>query len=163
MNSNDRRLTTEERMLDAYLKQYKYCIRRKKVLEKRRKEIVNEFENPLSGMSYDGMPRGSSSNVGCASLSFQLDEISGRIKEQLDQSVKVLTEIMETMEFLDKNSMEREIMECRYIDCMNWNDICNTINMARSPATRHWRKGLQKMLEFKRVQKIVKEYDQSKC
>lgn len=158
MDQNDRRLTEDERLLDAYLKQYKCCMRRKRALERRRNEIVGEFENPLSGISYDGMPHGSSPNVGCAALSFKLDEISSRIKNQLDQSVKILTEIMETMEFLEENTIEREIMESRYIDRMNWDDICKNVNMTRSPVMRHWRAGLRKMLEFKKIQKIVKEY-----
>ena len=42
----------------------------------------------------DGMPKGSSSGVGCAALSFRLDEINTRIKEQMENAERVLVDIM---------------------------------------------------------------------
>lgn len=154
-------LNEDALVLDRYLNQYMRCIRRKRMLEHRRADIVREFDSPLSGVSYDGMPRGSSSGVGCAALSFRLDEIDTKIKEQLDKSVKVLAEIMSMIDFLPENSMERAIIEHRYIDRMKWWQICKEENISRTPATNYWRRGLYMLLEFKKVQQIVKEYAQS--
>lgn len=158
MNKYDEQLSEEALVLDRYLNQYVRCIRRKRILERRRKEIIREFDFPLSGVSYDGMPHGSSSGVGCAALSFRLDDIDTKIKEQVDKSIKVLAEIMDVIEFLPENSTERAIIEHRYIDRLRWWQICKEENISRTPATNYWRKGLYALLEFKKVQQIVEEY-----
>ena len=159
MKKYEEQLSGEAILLDRYLSQYKNCIKRKKSLEGRRNEIIKEFDHPLTGISYDGMPRGSGVGPGCAALSFRLDEIETRIREQMSKSVKLLTEIMDVIEFLPENSTERAIIEHRYIDRMNWGWICRAEHLSRTPATRYWRKGLYKLLEFKKVKKILKEYE----
>lgn len=158
MKKYEEQLSTEALLLDQYLYQYKRCISRKKSLERRRRDIVKEFNHPLTGVSYDGMPRGNGNGVGCAALSFRLDEIDTMITDQMDKSVKVLTEIMKVIEFLPENSMERSIIEHRYIDRMEWKQICREEHISRTPATRHWRKGLYELLEFKKVQQIIREF-----
>lgn len=159
MKRCDEKLSDEAVLLNQYLSQYKHCIRRKRDLERRRSEIIFEFNNPLSGVSYDGMPGGSGESLGCAALSFRLDEINTSIREQIDKSVKVLAEIMAVIEFLPENSTERSIIEHRYIDRMSWYQICKAENLSRTPATNYWRKGLYSLLEFKKVQQVVHEYE----
>lgn len=155
------KLTEEAVLLNSYLSQYRRCIERKKFLEKRRNDIIREFDNPLKGMSCDGMPHGSSEGTGCAALSFRLDEINTKIREQIDKATKILTEIMDVIEFLPENSVEREIIEHRYLDGYNWGKTCRAENISRTPATKYWRKGLYKLLEFEKVKKILKEYAQA--
>ncbi len=161
MTRNDEQLSDDALALDRYLNQYKRCIRRKRILERRRDEIVKEFDHPLTGINYDGMPHGSGSGVGCAAISFRLDEIDTKIQEQIEKSIKVLAEIMNVIEFLPENSTERAIIEHRYIDRLKWWQICKEENLSRTPANNYWRKGLNALLEFKKVQKIVAEYRKS--
>ena len=159
MKKYDEQLSTDALLLDKYLFQYKRCIKKKRDLEVRREEILREFDSPLTGVSYDGMPHGSGEGVGCAALSFRLDEIETRIKEQMNKSVRVLTQIMDVIEFLPENSTERSILEHRYIDRWSWRKICNEEHLSRTPATKYWRKGLYNLLEFKKIQQIVHEYE----
>lgn len=159
MKKHEEQLSTEALLLDRYLGQYKHCIRRKRALERRRDEIIKEFDYPIGGVKYDGMPRGSNEGVGCAALSYRLDEIDTRIKEQIDKAVKILAGIMNIIEFLEKNSMERLIIEHRYIDRMSWARICNEVHLSRTPATKYWRKALYDLLEFKKIQQIIADYD----
>lgn len=159
MKKYEEKLTEDALLLDQYLSQYRRCLGRKKTLENRRLEIEREFYSPLSGINYDGMPHGSGTNMGCAALSFKLDEINTRIKEQSSKSVKILAEIMDIIEFLPENSTERSIVEHKYIDRKSWNQICKIEHLSRTPATRHWRKGLYHLLEFKKVQQILHEYE----
>ena len=159
MKKYEEKLTPEANVLNEYLSQYKYCVNRKKSLEHRRNEIIKEFDHPLKGTTYDGMPRGSGTSVGCASLSYRLDEIVTRIEEQTDEAVKVLVDIMNVIEFLAENSRERIIIEHKYIDRFSWDRICREEHISRTPATNHWRKGLYKLLEYKKVQQIVKRYE----
>lgn len=159
MKKYEEQLSQDALLLDQYLYQYRGCINRKKSLERRRRDIVREFDYPLSAVSYDGVPRSSGPGVGCAALSFRLDEIDTRIKDQMEKSIKILAEIMEVIEFLPENSIERSIIEHRYIDRMEWKQICREEHISRTPATRHWRKGLYELLEFKKVQRIVREFE----
>lgn len=159
MKKHEEQLSPEALLLDQYLNQYKRCIGRKRALERRREEIIREFDYPLGSVNYDGMPHGSGEGVGCAALSYRLDEINTHIKEQLHKSVKVLANIMDVIGFLPENSMERSIFEHRYIDRMSWERICNEVHLSRTPATKHWKKGLYELLEFKKIQQIVSEYD----
>ena len=100
MKKYDEQLSPEALMLHRYLSQYKQCIARKRTLELRQKEIREEFNHPLKGISYDGMPHGNGVSVGCASLSYQLDEIQTELKDQMQKSIQVLSEIMDILKFL---------------------------------------------------------------
>lgn len=162
IRKTESRLTDEAELLNQYLSQYKYCIGKKKSLERRRAEIIQEFDSPLGAVKMDGMPRGSGSGVGCAAISFRLDEIDTRIKEQIETSAKVLTDIMNVIDFLPENSLERSIIESRYIDRYDWNRVCQENHISRTPATKSWRKGLYMLLEFKKVKQILREYEDGK-
>lgn len=156
------RLTDEAELLNQYLSQYKYCICKKKSLERRRAEISQEFDSPLGMVRMDGMPKGSSSGAGCAAISFRLDEIDARIKEQIEKTAKILSDIMNIIDFLPENSLERSIIENRYIDRYSWDWVCRENHISRTPATKSWRKGLYMLLEFKKVKQILKEYQDGK-
>lgn len=153
------RLTDEAELLNDYLNRYKHCILKKRILEKRRIEIAQEFDNPLPPLIMNGMPKGGNSSVGCAALSFLMDEINSRIQEQSETSAKILTDIINIIELLP-DSLERDIIESKYIDRNGWNWICNEYHISRSPAIRKWRKGLNMLLEFKKVKQILKEYEE---
>ena len=158
MNKYEEQLTEEAFLLNQYLGQYKRCIERKKFLENRQKEIICELDHPLKGISYEGVPHGSGESVGCAAISIKLDEIKTRIEEQRKKSVKVLANIMDVIEFLPENSIERAIIEHKYIDRWSWKQICRVEHISRTPGTKHWRKGLYELLEFEKVRQIVREY-----
>ena len=160
-NDMEGRLTDEAELLNQYLSQYRYCINKKRTLEKRRAEIIREFDSPLGAMKMDGMPKGSSSGVGCAALSLRLDEINTRIKEQMENAERVLVDIMNIIDFLPENSVERSIVENRYIDRYSWERVCRENHISRTPATKKWRKALYMLLEFKKIKQILEEYKNS--
>lgn len=158
MRSDYAQLTDDALLLNRYLGQYKHCINVKRNLEVRLRDIRFEFDHPLSSVRMDGMPRGNATGVGCASLTLRLDEIETKIKEQIDRSMKVLRDIMAVIELLPDNSMERIIIEHRYIDRMSWDKITIHENIGRTPAIRWWRKGMFELLENDSVRKILKDY-----
>lgn len=160
MKKYEEQLSADAALLNKYLSQYKVCLSKKETLEQRRNDIIREFDNPLNAVSYDGMPKGSGGVVpiGCAAISYRLDEINERIKKQLEKAKKALTEILDMIEFLPENSTERSIIEHRYIDRYHWERICKVEHMSRTPVTRQWRKGLYELLEFKKVQQILRDY-----
>lgn len=159
MEKSKSKLSREALVLDKYLSAYSRCKNRKRSLERRQAAILQEFESPLRAVVMDGMPRGSSSNTGCAALSYELDEINTRIHEKIQEMEKDYIKINDIMEFLPENSIERSILEYKYIDNCSWNRICELEHMSRTPATQYWRKGLYKLLEYAKIQEIVREYE----
>lgn len=154
----DIKLSDQQQELNDFLTQYKACLLRKKTLERRRREIMKEFDMPLSGVSMDGMPKGGGSSNGCATISIRLDDIEQRIREQKEEATKVLNDIMNVIELLPENSFERGIIENRYIDRMGWNLVCQENNFSKSHAIRYWKMGLDELLEMKRTRDIMKKY-----
>lgn len=159
MEKSKSKLTKEAAVLDKYLSTYNRCKSRKQSLETRRLEILHDFNSPLRAVAMTGMPHGSSSNVGCAALSYELDEIDTRILEKIQEMEKAYIRINNIMEFLPEDSTERSILEYRYLDGCGWNKICDMEHLSRTPAIQYWRKGLYKLLEFAKVQSIVREHE----
>lgn len=158
MKRNYEQLSDEALLLNRYLNQYKCCISTKKNLENRLRDIKDEFNHPLGALKMDGMPHGTSIATGCAALTYRLDELETRIKNQIDKSMRVLTEIMNVIDLLPENSMERAIIEHKYIDCYNWTKICIRESISRTPAIAYWRKGLYYLLDCKTIQGILQIY-----
>lgn len=157
MTNFSEKLNPEAELLHEYLGQYRDCIHKKQSLQRRRRDILLEFDAPLTAINYDGMPHGSPSNIGCAALSIKLDDIERRIREQMDRATKALINIMDIIDFLPDNCIERTILEERYIDGWSWKRICNSEHISRTPATRQWRKGLYALLEYAKVKSILRE------
>lgn len=155
----DGKLTDEAKILNRYLYQYKDCIKRKKGLERRRTEIRKEF-NPIKSPSLDGMPRVGNSigESSATAIVYRLDEMDIKINEQINQATRILSDIINIIELLPENSLERLIIENRYIDRMEWEKVCKENHASKSKVKRYWKKGLYELLEFKRVKQILKEY-----
>ncbi len=149
------KLTNDAEQLNKYLSQYRYCIEKKKTLETRRFEILRLFDDPICSVSLAGLPRGNSSGVGCDTLSFKLDEINSQIKNQIEKAENMLLDIINIINLLPENSLERAIVENKYIDLYNWNRICQKNHISKSPAIRRWRRGIYMLLEIEEVKKIL--------
>ena len=159
MESYKGKLSLEAVVLDKYLNKYNRCKIRKHSLERRKNELRKEFDSPLKAVRMDGMPRGSSSNVGCAAISYEIDEIETRINEKIEELKKEYVKINDIIGFLPENSTERSIIEYKYIDGFSWKKICELEHITRTPATQYWRKGLYQLLGFAKIQEIVREYE----
>lgn len=151
-------LTEEAKLLIDYLEQYSNCKDKQARLESRRRAIIKEFDNPLSSVNYDGMPKGNSISVGAASLAYRLDEIDSRILQQQNRAAKFLLEVMSVLEFLPENELERDVLEARYIDCYTWSKTCSAVHLSRSAAYKYLKDGLNKLLTYKKVQKIIQDH-----
>lgn len=155
---NEEPLSEEAKLLIRYLEEYINCKDKQKRLEISRKNILRDFDNPLTGINYDGMPKGNTISVGSASLAYRLDEIDTRILQQQNRAAKLLLEVMNVLEFLPENSLERDVLEARYIDCLKWDKTCAVVHLSRSAAYKYLKDGINKLLTFKKVQKIVEDY-----
>ena len=66
--------------------------------------------------------------------------------------------IMDVLEFLPQDSVEREIMEMRHIDCKPWNEIMRTIHLSRAPCFRRYSTGLEWLYTYKKVRTTLAEF-----
>lgn len=146
-----------------YLQRYRYCINRKKELETRLYEIKAEMQYPISAVSYDNSS-GQTFNVstGAAAFTYRIAEIEDRIEEQQRKSVCELLAIMEVLDFLPAESVEREIIEKRFIDRLSWYKISNKMHMSRSRIAFYEKKGLDELMKYKRVQELVNNFWESR-
>lgn len=157
----DGRLTEEAVELDCFLKRYAVAVRTKRILERRRRRITKELGYyRVKSPGLDGMPRGNGNGREemAVAIVYRLDEIDTRIREQIERATIRMAEIMNVIDFLHENTEERAIIENRYIDMMEWEDICRENYISRSSAIRRWKKALHVLLKQERVKKILNDY-----
>lgn len=108
----------EREVLRRYLRQYLSAKRRKCDLERRRAQLQQDMQCPLGAVRYDGMPRSGSPSEGAAAFAYRIDEVEQRIRAQQDEMARAALEIMDIIDFLEPGSLEREVIEKRYMDGM---------------------------------------------
>lgn len=150
----------EKQLLKSYLGEFYKHRNRKQQLEERLKNLTYEINTPIGGVNYKQTPRSSIYDISDSSSSiiFKMSEIEERILKQKEEVMKSILNIMDVLDYLEEASVERAILECRYLDCMDWNRIAKKMNLSRSSCNSHWNAGIERLLKFKRIQKIVQDY-----
>lgn len=160
----EKSLKEQKIVLREYLGQYYRALEKKKVLQKRRESLRYEMNMPISGMRYSAVPRSITNNIGegAASISYRIAEIDERIMEQTNDMSKAMLNIMDIMDFLAADSIEREILEYRHIDCMSWKNVTERAHMVRSSCAAYYNRGLEKLLEYNWVIFKLEAYEKKK-
>ena len=150
----------DKKLLKEYLNQYYNCRAKRVQLESRLENIRREMETPIGGRGYSPVNYGGTNKVrpGAASFVYRMGEIETRIEDQKNKIEKALLKIMDMMDFLEENSTERMILELRFIDCKSWEDIGKEMHLSRSVCFDYQNKALEKLLDFKKVKSMLKEY-----
>lgn len=164
MKPNSRATKAEEqkRLLKQYLGQYYNARAKKKQLETR---LLNFREDMTGtkGMQYSPVPRSQTNSVGDgpATPVIRAMEIEERIEAQKAEMAAAMLNVMKIMDFLPVDSTERAILEYRHIDCLSWKQITKEMHMTRTPCNKYYNAGIEKLLTFKKVNKILKEFSTS--
>ena len=138
MQKHPSQMSEDERIfLKRYLSQYYRAKERQKILRERLVDIRTELD-----------PAGK--NGRNTSLAIKMAEIEDRIARQSEIEATAILDIMDVLEFLPQDSVEREIMEMRHIDCKPWNEIMRTIHLSRAPCFRRYSTGLEWLYTYKR-------------
>lgn len=171
MEQRNQKITPEEiqrgleiEHLSQYLSQRRKAKRRKASLERRLNEIRQDIEHPISAVGYS--PINTPTNEigdGAANFTFRTSDCELKIYEQAEQATKDLLKVMDIMDYLGKDSDEREAMELYYIDGYTWESVADKMDISRSQAYNLRRAGLEKLLAFKRVKEIVKKYEEEEA
>jgi DNA-directed RNA polymerase specialized sigma subunit len=149
----------EKEILKQYLGRY-YNSRRKKIqMEYRLQSILEEMNAPIRGTRYSPVNRrAGSEGTGAASFVYRMDEIETRIGNQKKVIEKDLLKVMDIMDFLKEDSLERMILELRFIDCKTWKTIEKEMHLSRRACFNYQDKALEALLGFKKVRCVLEEY-----
>jgi AraC-like DNA-binding protein len=135
--------------------------RKKQYLEQRLHRIAEERDAPIGGRGYAPLPRSSGKpSDGAATIIIRLSEIEERIYRQKEIIDKSINMVMDIIDYLPENEIEREIMERHHIDFMKWKDIAREIPMSRSQVNRRYNAALDQLLTYKRIRQIVEDHEE---
>lgn len=129
---------SERRSLKKYLTRYFRAKEKRAILQDRLRKLRRELQGQ-GGLYAPLSP----------------SEIESRIQQQTDAMRKCTLEIMDVLELLPEESMERTILELRHIDCRPWEKICDTIYFSRSQCFRYYNRGLDILLSMDKVRHIL--------
>lgn len=91
-------------------------------------------------------------------MTLKIADIEDRIQKQIDIEAKSVIAIMDVIEFLPADTIERDILEFRHIDCKPWDKIMDCVHLSRSPCFEYYNKALDKLLTYKKVRRILSDY-----
>ncbi len=149
----------EKELLKQYLGRYYNSRRKKAQLERRLKALLEEMNAPIGGIRYSPVNRRTeSAGAGAASFVYRMGEIETRIGRQKKVIEKDLLKVMDIMDFLEENSLERMILELRFIDCKSWKTIEKEMHLSRRACFNYQDKALETLLDFRKVQHVLEEY-----
>ncbi len=165
MKANDPAIGVQEQkeLLKRYLGQY-YKVRAKKKQLETRLYNFREDMTGIKGMQYSPVPRSKTNKVGDgpATLVIHAMEIEERIEKQKEEMAVAMLNVMKIMDFLPVDSTERVILEYRHIDCLSWKQIEKEMHITRTPCNKYYNLGIEKLLAFKKVIKIIIDFSISK-
>ena len=154
--------TTENNLdreaVKRYLQQYHVAKRIKGILEERRRTLSEELRAPVSGRQFGTAAKKSANQDKTVSGVIRLSEIEERIETQREETAKAVLNVMDMIDLLPVNSVEKSVVEMRHIDGMTWERIADTIPMARSSVIAHYNDALEILLTYKRTEKLVGDF-----
>ena len=77
-------------------------------------------------------------------------------KKEIDQAI---AQVMDIIDYLPINSIERQICELRHIDFKPWGAISAEIPMSRSQVNRRYKAAVKFLLKNQRIQSIAAEHE----
>lgn len=80
-------------------------------------------------------------------MQLRLNEINTNYERQGEKLLDAMTEVERLIERLD-DPKARELMRCRYLDGMDWEDVCEAINYSWSQTHRIHGKALNDLLNL---------------
>lgn len=129
--------------------------KKKRQLDERLREINEERNAPIGGVGYDPMPRGSGSGDGAASILFKIAGLEERIYAQRQEVEYSIARVMDILEYLPVNSLEREVCELYYIDGKKMSEISDIIPMSRAQCYNRLNAGIDLLLGLPRIREMV--------
>lgn len=87
--------------------------------------------------------------------------IAARIWKQKREIEQAVNQVMDILDALPINSIERQVCELRHIDFKTWGEISAEIPMSRSQVNRRYKNALGLLLKNQHIQNIVEEHEEA--
>lgn len=147
-------------LLREYLKRYRRAKATIKALQERRLNFIQDTKYPLGAQQYSALPSSNAPSTGSAAHLYRLAEIEERIYAQQKSAEKLLIKVMDVLEYLPIDDEDRSVLELRYIDGYKDKDIMKKKFYGnRSTVSYHITSGLERLIEFKKVRRILDNYE----
>lgn len=131
-------LTQED--VKSFLRVYTIGRERRQILEDRRQRIINE----LRVVSPGPLDAGS-----------DLAKIEVRLIAQRQDMAVLMLKVLDLVDLLPLDSLERRIVEMRHIDGMDWKEITSALYLSRSYTMSRYSKALDMLLNHEAACEIV--------
>jgi len=150
---------TDREAVKKYLQQYHVAKNKKHILEDRHRVLAEELKSPAPGSRFRTVPASRPVNPdGSVSVVFRIAEVEERIDDQREEMAKAVLHVMDMIDLLPQNSMERTVVELRHIDCKSWEQIAREVYMSRSAVFNYYNAALERLMKYKRTRKLVEDY-----
>ena len=151
----------EREAVKEYLQQYHDAKAKKQILEERHRTLSADLRDPGVGSTYRTMPtsKRQAREGGAVSLVYRIAEVEGQQREAM---AKAVLHVMDMIDLLPQNSMERTVVEMRHIDCKPWEKIAQAVHMSRSRVFDYYNAALDTLLTYKRTEKLLGDYTAAK-
>ena len=151
--------SADREAVKRYLQQYHVAKNKKHILEVRHRVLAEELKSPAPGSRFRTVPASRPVNPdGSVSVVFRIAEVEERIDDQREEMAKAVLHVMDMIDLLPQNSMERTVVELRHIDCKRWEQIAREVYMSRSRVNDYYNAALDLLLTFKRTKRLVGDY-----
>ena len=90
-----------------------------------------------------------------------MSDIEERIYTQKEEVEKAIVRVMDILDYLPQDSLEREICELRHIDMKPWKDIQESIPMSRSQCNKKYNKAIEMLLNKGRIERMIEENEEA--
>lgn len=81
--------------------------------------------------------------------------LEARVQAQAKAAERSALEIMDILDLLPEDAIERTILELRHLDCKPWREINRTVYLTASPCFEYYNKGLDALLSIEQVRQIL--------
>ena len=114
-------------------------------LEQQLAQLEVTLTSPRS-QAMDGMPRGSGGGDAMAAIVAELVGLQDKYKVKMAQLLAAQTEVEELIDSLE-DTVERQVMRCRYIEGKVWEEVCVVMNYSWRQTHRIHGRALNKLVE----------------
>ena len=150
---------TEREAVKRYLQQYRVARQKKQILEERHRVLASELNAPAPGSAFRTMPTSHPAKTdGAVSVVFRIAEVEERIDKQREEMATAVLQVMDLIDLLPQNSVERTVVELRHIDCKSWERISSELYLSRSAVFNYYNAALETLLGYKRTRKLVGDF-----
>lgn len=133
--------------------------KRKKQLNNRLEEMNERKHSPVGSNGYTSVSEKHGKKSGEDFMLIQISEIEDRICQQKQEIENAIVRVMNIIDYLPLNSIEREICELRHIDLKSWGIISDEIPMSRSQVNRRYNAAIDALLNNRSVRKLIAKHE----